>query len=64
MQQRVIEPTAQDYQTLLNGNFQAATELKAIVLARLLAEKEAELQDLQEAGGGEVVPIREAASEK
>ena len=43
-----LTPTVDDYQSLLAGNPQAAAELRAIILARLLAEKDAELVALQE----------------
>lgn len=42
-----LSPTKEDYQSLLNGNPQATAELKAIILARLLIEKDAELEALR-----------------
>jgi hypothetical protein len=40
-------PTLDDWQRLLNENQTAAAQLRAIILERLLVEKEAELVTLQ-----------------
>jgi hypothetical protein len=40
-------PTLDDWQRLLNENQMAAAQLRAIILERLLVEKEAELVTLQ-----------------
>tara|TARA_Y100000310_G_C20501456_1_gene724198 strand:- start:53 stop:238 length:186 start_codon:yes stop_codon:yes gene_type:complete len=56
-----LQPTDADWQTLLNGNPLAAAELKAIILARLLAEKEAELASIKT--DDNVTDINEAAGD-
>jgi hypothetical protein len=48
MQPTVLTPIAEDYQRLLSVNPLAAAELKGIVLARLLAEKDAELKTVSD----------------
>jgi hypothetical protein len=66
-QPMILTPTGEDYSNLIDGNAQAAAELKAIILTRLLAEKDAELVALQkdrpDGSKSTLVNIKEASGE-
>jgi len=55
MANEILQPTDQDWQMLLNGNPLAAAELKAIILNRILSERNAEIAALKAEGEPENV---------